>query len=126
MQVSLLVEKVSRKQLGQLWDNQELSITDILGEIGLTRYQLQALVAHYKLVRRHKRLGSRPAREAKAEEPDVEEQAAIAARKAEIKASWTPNERAARCVGGRRNRCEIPHYRYDNNFAGFIGVSSLS
>ena len=76
MQVSLLVEKVSRKQLGQLWDNQE--------------------------------------------------QAAIAARKAEIKASWTPNERAARCVGGRRKRCEIPHYRYDNNFAGFIGVSSLS
>lgn len=126
MQVSLLVEKVSRKQLGQLWDNSALSVWDILSKTGLSRYQLQALVAHYKLVRRHKRLGSRLAREAKAEEPDAEEQAAIAARKAEIKAGWTPNERAARCVGGRRKRCEIPHYRYDNNFAGFIGVSSLS
>ena len=118
-----LMPNVSRKRLKLLWDS-ELTVKEILKALFINRPQLQKLAVLYKLARRQGRLGTHVGR--MSDEPDAEEQAAMAVRKAEIKASWTPEERAARCVGGRRKRCEIPHYRYDSNFAGFIGVSSLS
>lgn len=98
--------QVDSKLLFALWES-ELKNDEIAERLGMTRSQLFGTARRFLLPPRPKnRAANRTG--AKLVDPTPEE---ILERAAAIRANWTPEIRAQRCVGGRKSRWTAPAFR---------------
>lgn len=105
--------KVDIESLTEAW-NSDMRSDQICEEFGLSRGGL------YRLAHKH-RLGRRPVYlngngNCATVDPTPEQ---IAERAAEVRATWTANERESRRVGCRRRRVEIKHFWFSRDDYAF-------
>jgi hypothetical protein len=102
-------------ELYRVWYSQ-MSNTEAAEALGVSRYQFYALGRNHRL-RRRTHVQSAKARDGHDDEEITPEE--FEARKAEVQAKWSDDEREKRRVGPSARPWRLPSYAYDGRVCAF-------